>query len=63
MSNPIDSSSDEVVMWRKRIPLDPITLKQLEEEARSTKRTPELMVAYIVEEYFKRGNKDDQTHG
>lgn len=58
MSNPIESTSEEVVTWRKRIPLKRNTLKLLEEEAKSTVRTAEGMAAYIIEDFFKRRGEE-----
>jgi len=62
MSNPIESSSEEVVQWRKRIPLKRSTVQRIEEDAKLTVRTPEGMVAYIIEEHYKRGGKDGASH-
>lgn len=63
MSNPIDSSSEDEVVWRKRIRLKRSTAQALEKEAKSTVRTLEGMVAYIIEDYFKRGGRTVTNDG
>lgn len=55
MSNMSNSSTEQKVVWRKRIPLKAETLKRLEDEAKASARTPNLMAAYIIEEFFKPG--------
>ncbi len=58
MSNPIESSSEEFVVWRKRFKLKKSTVRQLEDDARATVRSPEGMAAYIIEEHYKRVTKE-----
>lgn len=58
MSNPIEPTSEEVVLWRKRVRLKRTVLKQLEDKAKASMRTPEAMAAYIITEFFKRGERN-----
>lgn len=63
MSNKIDSPTEELTVWRKRIYFRRTTLQRLVEEAKTTVRTPEGMIVYIIEEYFKRWGKNGSAIG
>ncbi len=49
--------AEEIVIWRKRIPLKASVLAELKAQAKDTVRTPEGMVVFILEEYLRGGGK------
>lgn len=59
MSNEVQSSSEEVVIWRKRIPLKRSTIAKIESVAASTIRSPEQMAAFVLEKWVRDGGKAD----